>query len=485
MRSLIPVSTTGWRRFAIAGLLAGASMFSMSASAVTISSPTVTGPIPASVPPGDPSRDYPFLASQYDLKKAGYVEEEFFIEGTANRYLTPTLATGSVVSSGHPFKTRIIVRRPEKPRRFNGVVVLEWQNVTAGYELDAHWFASYHHFMREGFVWVGVSAQRVGLESSPIYAVQQGLKQWSPSRYGSLDVTAGGTVLDDSLSYDVYAAAAMAIRNPTGVNPLGPLPSPTTILAAGASQSAGRLTVLHNSIYPLYEHKVFDAFYFLVGGGPFRTDLDVRAFQLLSETDVLGSIASPRPADSNVFRRWDVAGTSHSSQRLASGIEPLYERDGIVAAPTDCLLPPRSRIPFHKVHDAAYNHLAKWSRRPGYEPPIAPPLDFDMSTTPPTLRRDEHGNALGGIQLAEHAVPTATNTGVNTARPGGAGGVFCRLYGSHEPFDRPKLDALYPNHGDYVSKVVAKTRENVDVGYIPHADGQDTIQEAVHSDIGM
>jgi hypothetical protein len=40
------------------------------------------------------------------------VEQEFFIEGTANRYNTPALATGIVVDSGHPYRTRMVIRRP-------------------------------------------------------------------------------------------------------------------------------------------------------------------------------------------------------------------------------------------------------------------------------------------------------------------------------------------------------------------------------------
>ena len=53
-----------------------------------------TGPITATVPLGDPSHDYPYSASVDDLAKYGYVEEEFFLEGTANRYTTPPGATG-------------------------------------------------------------------------------------------------------------------------------------------------------------------------------------------------------------------------------------------------------------------------------------------------------------------------------------------------------------------------------------------------------
>src|SRR5262245_55078095 len=57
-----------------------------------IPSPIVTGPIPATAPPGDPSRNYPFFATNHDLARWGYIEEEFFIEGTANRYTTPSRA---------------------------------------------------------------------------------------------------------------------------------------------------------------------------------------------------------------------------------------------------------------------------------------------------------------------------------------------------------------------------------------------------------
>src|SRR5579885_2080432 len=60
---------------------------------------TVTGPI-ASKSPGDPSHDYPFYAALQDLKSRGYVEQEFFIEGAANRYETPAAENGKIIDSG-------------------------------------------------------------------------------------------------------------------------------------------------------------------------------------------------------------------------------------------------------------------------------------------------------------------------------------------------------------------------------------------------
>jgi hypothetical protein len=71
------------------------------AGAATVSNPKVTGPIPATAAPGDPSHDYPFFCTTIDLSSSGYVEEEFFFEGTANRYNTPAGATGSVMDAGH------------------------------------------------------------------------------------------------------------------------------------------------------------------------------------------------------------------------------------------------------------------------------------------------------------------------------------------------------------------------------------------------
>ena len=92
--------------------------------------------------------------------------------------------------------------------------------------------------------------------------------------------------------------------------------------------------------------------------------------------------------------------------------------------------------------------------------------------------RNELGLAQGGIQLSQVSVPIARNTGDNT------GASFCVLFGTHVPFDDATLDALYRNHGRYVSAVRAADHDNVRAGYIVTADARANAQEAVHSDIG-
>jgi hypothetical protein len=450
--------------------LIGSLLLVVGTARAQVENPTVVGPLAVGASPGDASHDYVYFTPEIDLADYGYIEEEFFVEGTASRYQTPAGATGTVISSGHPYRTRIVVRRPTSRRRFNGTVLLEWQNVSAGYELDAHWAASWEHIVEQGYVWVGVSAQRVGVHGNAAPAVNNGLRAWSPTRYGSLDVTAAGTVMDDSLSYDIYSQVAQAVRNPNGVRPLGNL-RPQLVLAVGASQSAGRLSVYHNSIHPL--HGAVDAFYLLVGGAGLRTDLDVKVFQYLSETDVR---PSRRMADSDHFRSWEVAGSAHSSWVSDQYRTPLVLRDfGEQPWPPDCDLPPYSRVRGYHVINRQYDLLVRWVER-GIAPPSAPKIEFTEGEAP-TVARDELGIAKGGIRLPEVEVPTALNTGMNS------GATFCVLYGTYQPFDAAALRELYPSRWEYVRSVREVAVQNARAGYISRAAAWEMTLDALFSDV--
>ena len=144
-----------------------------------------------------------------------------------------------------------------------------------------------------------------------------------------------------------------------------------------------------------------------------------------------------------------------------------------------CDRPVYSRVPFRHVMHAAFDQLVRWVDE-GIAPATAPSLvqEWTPSGSELVFVRDEAGNALGGIRLAAHAVPTATNTGINT------GSGFCRLYGSSEPFEAAMLAKLYPTHAEYVDAVKAAVRANVEAGYLLEYDAKTTIAEAEASDIG-
>ena len=113
--------------------------------------PAVFGPIPSTVAPGDPSHDYIFYSTPMNLAKVGYEEQEYFIRGVATRYSTTNPSVANPIGE-MPYETRIVVRRPTNPQRFGGVVVVDWQNVTAGHDIDTEWGGSGDFFVRYGWV---------------------------------------------------------------------------------------------------------------------------------------------------------------------------------------------------------------------------------------------------------------------------------------------------------------------------------------------
>ncbi len=448
----------------VLGALTCASYFP-TLSAAQVPNPVVTGPIAQPAAPGDASHNYIFFSSNHDLAGHGYVEEEFFISGTATRYATPNQtnpnasSTGTVISTGNPYTTRLVVRRPADPSKFNGVVLVEWYNVTNGFDAENAWFFNWENMMRSGYVWVGVSAQRVGVNA---------LKAWSPTRYGMLDVTVGGTVNDDSLSYDVYSQAGQAIASPVGVDPLAGL-VPTTIIATGESQSAMRLAAYANSIQPLAN--LYDGILALSTlGNRIRTDLDVPFFKVLTESDVaLFNEASVRQAQTNNFRSWEVAGASHVDQHLRNSREPLELRDNGVsteavgldpAPPAGCTLHPvGSRVGTTFVLASAYDKMVKWIQN-GTPPPTANPI----TTSGTAVVRDSLGLAQGGIRTAYMVYPTRINSGVNSG-PGA-----CNRWGYSTVIDPATIQAMYPDPLAYFRGVAQVDKALVIGGYMLQAE---------------
>ncbi len=432
----------------------------------------IVGPNPSAALSA-PSDERLLNPSAIELAAHGYIEEEYFIEGVANQYTSPELQSAEIIDGGHRYRSRFIVRRPLTADKFNGVVVIEWNNVTASRDLDIDWWQSGAHFVRNGYAFVSVSAQRVGVDH---------LKATRPGRYGSLDVTHDGMVTNDALSYDIFSAVAKAVprkgaAEPTGVDILGGLRA-ETLIATGHSQSASRLATYLNNIHLL--DPVFEGIMVHGGGGRIRDDQPVKIFKIMAETDMAGRAANPQP-NSNTFRQWEVAGTSH----VDIPFEIEYARMVALEAgqPTDdvsprspvCELPTYSHVPFRYAMNAAFEHLREWITSDTL-PPQAPPLQVAQVGPPLTFARDEHGNILGGIRLAEHAVALATNTGMNS------GDAFCRLYGSHQAFDIATLKALYPSQQAYLDAVRMAVAANVAAGFMLEYDGLETIRAAESSD---
>lgn len=438
---------------------------------------------------------WPFAGHFGDIGQRGYVEEEFFLADTARRYEPIGEHDGdgkwAVGAAGvAPFKTRILVKRPKDQAKFNGTVVVEWANVTIGHELIIADLPGIY----DGFAHVSVSAQFVGLHGFAENPV--GLVAWDKERYGSLFHPG------DSYSYDIFSQAGRAVgpaRDYNGVDPMGGL-KVRNLIAIGASQSGARLVAYINAIAP--KERVFDALMPLIIGGmasgfddtildpnkifamppgeltklmrpatKIRNDLKVPVMLVNSESETLGYFPCRQP-DTDMFRFWEVAGSSHAPRGMTEIMDQKTKRDGVYLNQFEGFSP--SIVMWSPVADAAIAHLKRWIEG-GALPPTQPTIA--VSGNPLAIERDGHGIAKGGVRLPDVEAPIGCNTGYN------AGAGLEGLVGSSQPFSRERLKGLYQSHEAYVTKVTAAAKVARDAGFILPEAENDYIQKAKASTI--
>jgi len=482
----------------------GASGVSNGGVTFSVAVPLIEGPI---IEPGVPF-DLGIKIVQ-PLANFGYESNEFFVSGTATSYRTvngePVDGMWEVEQAETaPYKTRILVYKPADPATFNGTLLVEWLNVTAGIEAAPDYMLAHTEILRRGYAWIGVSAQKAGVEKggplTQFASIQMDLKTVNPERYGSL------THPGDSYSYDIYSQIANAIRNPGAVNPMAGYVV-DRILAIGESQSAFRLTTYINAIHRY--HRLFDGFLVhsrggntaplrddtsdnigdFSGGFKLRTDLEEPILILEAETDFFElSYYTARQDDTDNIKLWEMAGTSHADLYQATtgptddGTDPSIANvvETVQANPiTQCDLPVNSG-PQHFIVKAALHQLDNWVRT-GNAAPTANRLE--IAGDPPAFVLDEFGIAKGGIRTPYVDVPTARLSGLGQP-PSDDESSLCFLYGTTELFDEATLTALYSSHSAYVQAVGDSTDAAVQAGFLMPEDGALIKAAAEASDIG-
>lgn len=428
------------------------------------------------------------LAENFDLQEVGYQQSEYFLEGTASAYtnLNELTADGMwevEAASEAEYKTRIVVNRPIDPADFSGDVLLEWLNVTAGFETPPSWGTGQLEMRRGGAVWVGVSAQIVGIEGNPSGGLPLPLylKAVDPERYGTL-LHPG-----DSFSYDIFSQVAQAIRNPEGIDPLDGL-TPQRLIAYGESQSAGRLVTYVNALHPLYNafdgymvHSRGDGSSALAqapqtaiptpGAPQIRTDLNVPVMTFETETDVLLlGYAAARQPDTDLIRTWEVPGTAHGDYyTFVSGRDDTVG-DAVFASVVEerSVLgfincdKPMNNGPQHYVFNTAVRALNAWVGG-GNPPPASPRLELNDDES--DYLYDNLGNVMGGIRTPYVDAPSAVLRG--EAKLGNS---FCFLFGTTALFSADQMASLYVDEAGFVAAVTEAADSSVEAGFLLRED---------------
>ena len=152
---------------------------------------TIRGPVTS---PGTIS-----LNTGFDITQVGYERSEYYLGGLAVSYhpTAPMTSDGKwsveldPVGGTAQFDTRMVVYRPSDPAKFNGTVIVEWLNVTAGLDLANDWVMAHTELVRQRL--------RVGRRVGPGGGGQRSSRPAHPT------ATASSTHPGDSYSYDIFS----------------------------------------------------------------------------------------------------------------------------------------------------------------------------------------------------------------------------------------------------------------------------------------
>jgi hypothetical protein len=454
-----------------------------------------------------------------NLAEVGYAEREFTMSGTDTIYKQ----SGSWSSNGKwavspsqtnvPYTTRLLVRYPTDPAKFNGTVVFEWLNDTTGGDQDPVWAQLYNELISKGYAYVGVTAQRPGMKD---------LATWDPARYGALGDS------NDGQSYEIFTQAANAVKADSAAL-LGGL-TPKELIGTGDSQSAFRVDTYVDAIQPLTH--AFNGFLGvgravtaapigegLIATSPFpaliRTDNTTPFIQLNTQGDIeeLDAAAARQP-DNNYLRTWEVAGAAHIDAHEASyETETLALENPTLQAPSCALGTPiegtgtpldghnqPDNMPLFEVEDAALAALQNWVTKgvaPAHGTPISTfPLFFGAYDL---VNKNRYGVGEGGIRMPEAQVPAEDYSALNFSNLSESSlnplqliteleGAFesletgsisneavrdeglCLLSGYFTDFSQSTLKSLYPTTASYAAKITTAANAEVSAGFMTPED---------------
>ncbi|GAA0277000.1 hypothetical protein GCM10009527_086710 [Actinomadura nitritigenes] len=413
-----------------------------------------------------------------DLASAGYREDEYLVTGSATAWTYDADLRAVPADTDVRYTTRVLIRRPAEPARFNGVVQAE--PLHPEYDTANTWRVLHPWIMRTGAAWVGITQEPRIAESMRA--------EFDPVRYGELSIPTS------SLRYDIVADIVTALRTrAAGLWDEGP--DIARAYLSGWSMTGSFCRVFLGEGF--HERRrlpggaaVFDGYVVGISSGgaagagyPGLSDdtdqpgmgdrrrtiggHDAPVIELLSEveSETHGPVLRPDgddPADR--YRLYQVAGTSHDStgpDQVTTNQEQ-YRRRGL-PVPSRRIVEMSSDARLDFVARAVFSLLDRWVAE-GQAPPHADRFVFDGERhgDAVSLARDEHGNVLGGIRTPWIATPVARYHPHSTPVPGA-----CRpspwmptvepaamtwLAGNMTPFSAESLDARYPIAENYLNR---------------------------------
>jgi hypothetical protein len=392
-----------------------------------------------------------------------YLEAEYLLSGEANTYAGPATGQPRIVSSGHRYVTRVLVRRPAHPTRFSGRVLIEPFNTTHGVDCDALWLHVAGLLQAQGDAWIGISVRASS-------AVE--LKQYDPRRYTDVDIASS------DLTWDLLRAIGTCIRQGGDNSPLQGLQvryvylggysqsgvDTATFAAAFAQRTrTGDGRPVYDGFFPACHAASLTPLAVGAAGLPrfeyaAMPPVGVPVIEVQPQSDVEGfnveqfvnpGSASVRREDSDVptdrFRLYEIPGAPHAAK--------IAGCDGN-----------GSSFPTSAFVRAALHHLFRWAEH-DITPPAAPRIRVTTAAARVvTAVVDRFGNALGGVPTPFLEAPIARYEVHSTPGP------LCKLAGREVPLPREVLVGRYGDLHTYLQEFTISLDATIRAGFLLHDD---------------
>ena len=431
--------------------------------------PQKAGPVPVTL------ESYPFMASdrsspELDLAKVGYLEEEFFVSGTANVYDWAADGTVTAKTSNAPYTTRVLVRRPRS--NFSGTVIVELLYPARRFDWSMMWGFSHDYIIDSKHAWIGIT-----LPSSI-----DGLKKFDSKRYSRLSFAnpapgaacpgapnSAAAALEDGLKWDMISQVGALAKSDA-------MKAQYVFLATQGADVATYANAIHANLQN--GKPVFDGYLLKAPFGMGRINqcapappandprqivknVGVPVIAVTAQGEVIGGTYAVRRDDSDEpndrYRLYEVASAGHIDKAAYFGFPALQDQVAAVGTaqgtdewPFNVVCTPE--IPLMQpsliglVYNASFAALDQWARK-GIAAPRAPRIELkDPGTPQASVVTDKLGHGVGGVRTPYIDVPDATYF-TNSPGPG-----VCREMGHKAAFDELKMQELYGNRKSYVSR---------------------------------
>jgi hypothetical protein len=423
-----------------------------------------------------------------DLAKAGYEEEEYYLSGIA-----PAITAKGENLFDAPYTTRILVRKPKDPAKFNGTVIIE--PFTWFGERGASWILTRDYLVRKGYAYVGYTLNINKPENDPKFlptdlpkdiARYEGIvnfefmRNFDYARYAPLGFYFDpgrfmrGDLVDPFVpqSQGVGAQLAMLLKSNDTKGPLAGLQVDRVYVNSWAVTAQVWMDYLDQGRHQQWRmpdgRPLIDAYmtgrmsYGEVGGEVIRVprnmpkDAPFVTIYTQSELtyDAVNGLKLPPDTDRPPLRYYEVPGTPHLRPAdVGTGeIEPIAADVGKGDDPRCTTLYDE---PVEFIASALLDGMDKWVRN-GTPMPKAPRVKRKGHDV---MRDSATGNLIGGVRAPWIVAPSAIYLVEEEANCGIA-------YDTRIPYSAERLRKMYGSYANYRKKYQAAKAESVRQGYL-------------------